>query len=574
MDLYTKEKFVGKGTVQELSAWFQIMTRTQILERQIKDWKIKYDNLSSAKKISEENLNREITNLKKELTVRDRQIDSLVEIIGKLDKKVDELTERVSELTKENVQLRETISIQNDQITKLKSRIDKDSNNSSKPPSTDGFRKTVRNNREKSDKKIGGQPGHKGHGLSLFTDPTEVIERKVHVCDCGGEMEIGAAYEAKQHVDINITLSIKVIAFLTKNNYSPTHISLHRVCYREFRSFLVATNQMYSMKKAINWLDSNKSEWNKPRYLGYLHCLKQLEDVYQANEIQPEHLSSQHSAYKQLMPSLMWELDTYLEYCKSTDTFGYIEQKRFICSRFLLYLQEHDIRSISEISYTLMLRFHEKDFHRTQKSKDVYEGCIRKLLRYYAQAGKCSIGYSLILNKLLIHQVIFLSDMSDDHVKEIDSLRRESLHLPPAEFWDACRGFQSIIEKYRYAKTMQTCSLHTLTLLFVFLDMHNLGYTPEIAWLWYEEVNPLLKTNWAMSRRVLKLFEQFTQEGDIAPQTTYTYKPIGFDQLPDWCKEPLSSFLKLKIHESMAKSTITMYRSANTRFCFFLVKKV
>lgn len=365
----------------------------------------------------------------------------------------------------------------------------------------------------------------------------------------------------------------KVMAFLVDHDYSPSHISLHRVCYREFRKFLVATNQMYSVEQILNWLNSNKSKWNRRRYLGYSHCLDQLEDIFKANEIQPGHLSPQCSAYKHLTPSLKSELNTYLEYCKSTDTPSYINEKRVMCSRFLLYLQEHDIYSVSEISYTLMISFHEGDFHRTQKTKDVYEDCVRYLLRYYAMMGKCNIGYSLILNKLLIHQVIVLSDMSDDHVNEIDFLREESLDFPSTEFWDICQKFQGVIEKYRYADTMRTCCLHTLTLLFLFLDIHNLGYTPRIAWIWYEEVEHLLGTNWAMSRRILKLFEQFTQEGYINPQNIYTYKPTYFDQLPDWCKEPLSSFLELKVRESMAKSTINMYRSASTRFCFFLVKK-
>lgn len=365
----------------------------------------------------------------------------------------------------------------------------------------------------------------------------------------------------------------KVMTFLAEHDYSPSHISLHRVCYREFKTFLVATDQMYSVEQAVNWLNYNKFKWSKRKYLGYSHCLEQLEDVYTANEIQPENLSPQHSAYKYLIPSLKSELDAYLEYCKSTDTPRYIDEERVRCSRFLLYLQKHNIYSVSEISYTLMISFHKDDFHRTQKTKDVYEDCVRHLIRYYAQMGKCNIGYSLILNKLLIHQVISLLDMSDDHMHEIDFLREESLYFPPTKFWDACQGFQSAIEKYRYADTMRTCSLHTLTLLFLFLDMHNIGYTLRIAWIWYEEVKPLLKSNWAMSRRVLKLFEQFTQEGYITPQTTYTYKPTSFEQLPDWCKKPLSSFLNLKVRESMAKSTVDMYRSAITRFCFFLVKK-
>lgn len=141
------------------------MTRIQILEKQIKDWKIKYENLAAAKKISEENLSQEIVCLKKELAAKDKIIDSLYEIIGRLDRKVEELTAQVAELTKENAALKEIIIIQNDQITKLKSRLNKDSNNSNKPPSTDGFKKPIQNNREKTGKKVGGQLGHKGYGL-------------------------------------------------------------------------------------------------------------------------------------------------------------------------------------------------------------------------------------------------------------------------------------------------------------------------------------------------------------------------------------------------------------------------
>lgn len=61
----------------------------------------------------------------------------------------------------------------------------------------------------------------------------------------------------------------KVMAFLAENNYSPAHISLHRVRCREFRSYLLVTDQVYSMEQAINWIDSNKSTWTKARYIMY-----------------------------------------------------------------------------------------------------------------------------------------------------------------------------------------------------------------------------------------------------------------------------------------------------------------
>lgn len=185
------------------------MTRTQILEMQVKDWKIKYDNLAAAKKISEDNLNQEIADVKKELAAKDKMIDSLFEIIGKLDKKVDELTVQVAELTKENIALKEIIAVQNDQIAKLKSRINKDSDNSSKPSSTDGFKKPIQNNREKTGKKAGGQPGHKGHGLIRFMNPTDIIEKKIQVCDsCNGDVRNDDDYIAKQLVDVEMKMKV------------------------------------------------------------------------------------------------------------------------------------------------------------------------------------------------------------------------------------------------------------------------------------------------------------------------------------------------------------------------------
>lgn len=71
----------------------------------------------------------------------------------------------------------------------LESRLNKNSNNSSKPPSSDGLQKTVKNNRQKSGKKPGAQPGHKGSGLSLFTEIDQVIVCEVKgKCPCGTDL--------------------------------------------------------------------------------------------------------------------------------------------------------------------------------------------------------------------------------------------------------------------------------------------------------------------------------------------------------------------------------------------------
>ena len=53
-------------------------------------------------------------------------------------------------------------------IAELEEKLHKNSHNSSKPPSTDGYEKPVpKSQRKKSGKKAGGQTGHKGHHIEL-----------------------------------------------------------------------------------------------------------------------------------------------------------------------------------------------------------------------------------------------------------------------------------------------------------------------------------------------------------------------------------------------------------------------
>ena len=58
----------------------------------------------------------------------------------------------------------------------LESKVNKNSYNSSKPPSTDGLAKKTSSLRESSGKPPGGQAGHKGSTLKQAMQPTEHID--------------------------------------------------------------------------------------------------------------------------------------------------------------------------------------------------------------------------------------------------------------------------------------------------------------------------------------------------------------------------------------------------------------
>jgi transposase len=80
-------------------------------------------------------------------------------------------------------------------VAELRARLDQNSRNSSKPPSSDGYAKEPadknkqRSLRRKSGRKRGGQKGHQGHHLQRREEPDDTIVHPVERCeDCGRDL--------------------------------------------------------------------------------------------------------------------------------------------------------------------------------------------------------------------------------------------------------------------------------------------------------------------------------------------------------------------------------------------------
>lgn len=102
----------------------------------------------------------------------------------------------ISRLTKENESQRQ-------RIKDLESRLSKDSHNSSKPPSSDGYqKKSIVNQRTKTGKSIGGQPGHKSNSKAFHEHPDTVYYHLPIGCDCGVEHWEEKPAETFQVVDL------------------------------------------------------------------------------------------------------------------------------------------------------------------------------------------------------------------------------------------------------------------------------------------------------------------------------------------------------------------------------------
>ncbi len=181
-----------------------------ILEMRNKDLKVRLENLTAKKEITELQLQDEIDALSQKVREKDGQIKMLQDYIASIEQEIDSMKKELVEKDKKIEKLQKTDVALRNQIDKLKVSLNKNSINSSKPPSTDGFREAkASSTRRRSGKKPGGQPGHRGHTAKYFPNPTEIVEKKPPaICSCGGHINCGTNYTPKQTVDIKIELEI------------------------------------------------------------------------------------------------------------------------------------------------------------------------------------------------------------------------------------------------------------------------------------------------------------------------------------------------------------------------------
>jgi transposase len=90
------------------------------------------------------------------------------------------LLDKISKLEAENTSLKAENS-------ELKARLNLDSHNSSKPPSSDGLHKKPAFPKERKGQQ-GGQENHKGNTLEMVKEPDHIVICKPEKCNCGQEL--------------------------------------------------------------------------------------------------------------------------------------------------------------------------------------------------------------------------------------------------------------------------------------------------------------------------------------------------------------------------------------------------
>ena len=162
------------------------------LKFELKISKVKFNNLyvenAHLKKVINSNTSKQIIKLENEYK---SNINNLNKIIDDKDKEIDALKA---------------------EIAKMHSIMNNNSSNSGIPTSKTKIseRKYIPNSREKSNKQIGGQIGHKKHKLYAFSDEdaTEIIEITPEICPNCGSNDLTSLNTSKDKCQTDYTVKV------------------------------------------------------------------------------------------------------------------------------------------------------------------------------------------------------------------------------------------------------------------------------------------------------------------------------------------------------------------------------
>jgi len=163
------------------------LTRLQVLEKQNKELRIRLENRGGKSELAMAAMIDELEKLKAQLREKDNMIAMLQVGYSPLMEENTALKQQVESLKQDVGALKDALDKSEDRAARLAAMLKKDSSTSDRPPSNDFARAKAESTKEKSGKKVGGQPGHPGRRLIPSSNPDVIINKMPpDICpDCG-----------------------------------------------------------------------------------------------------------------------------------------------------------------------------------------------------------------------------------------------------------------------------------------------------------------------------------------------------------------------------------------------------
>ena len=370
------------------------------------------------------------------------------------------------------------------------------------------------------------------------------------------------------HYDTNVTT---VLNTLSRYGYDADCLAMHKDCFERLREHLTRKGaNNFNSEEAKQWFDMQKSYHRLPNKKK--QAVSRLCDVYNSGHISGNHID----IFIEPSPDLAQILDVYQKNIDSSDyCLSYKDTINRVVRTFCQYATANGINTCTDFSYTLLdgydLFIHERGFEITNT-----EGRMYSFLEFLVKDNLVTPGHALYMHYVQKgdgRRITSLNEMSEEARAIVEYHRDESICFPACDLYNSIPDFCCALQSKMYSDSVIAVSRRALTLLYLFLDREDLGYDNVIAEQWHESFGArVFQADRNKARRALEMYDDYTHEGDIVFTRRWKGRKTRFyDTLPQWCKDSIDPFLKMKEKEQWDESTVTMYETALVRFSKYLV---
>ena len=358
-----------------------------------------------------------------------------------------------------------------------------------------------------------------------------------------------------------------VLSCLKDNEYNPEVIRQHKRMYQSLSSFLFSNGLAYGIEAYETWKQSDADGLGK-KYPNVLNgCIVKLNDVYEIGTVLPEHMP--HRKFI-LRPQFADAISEYLNACTAIYSQSQQYNIKARCTSFMRFLQNRGLADVSMIGYEDIQAYHVDVPHSERICRMLYESSIKLFLSHMADKGLCSHGLGWFLHYLQSDRIV-AGDATAGILNEIpNSAERNPLLLPAEKYRNLFEKLLSALKEEHLSGNIIAVYENTFKLHFIFLDMHGLDYSLARAGAWVEAAKGTFKTSWPTMRRAMRLFDDYAMSGTLVPGKAYTSNPNAFGLLPEWCKTPITEFVRQREKAKMSPATLHMDLTSCVRFCAFI----
>lgn len=367
------------------------------------------------------------------------------------------------------------------------------------------------------------------------------------------------------------SMTDSVITYLTENQYCSALIRANERCFEKFEAYLNQNAIDYSPDVAENWLAQTTDLSQSDRGPGMV-ALYRLKDVYETGQIRLEHQTRHLLSYTILSGELLSRLHDFLLELKQTYTEAAADDYKHSCAKFLAFAQRSGINMISGITPALIADFYENAFYYGTSAKSQVNSHVAAMMRYFYEEGDIPYGCAVIIHYLSHgkNTGCYWNDVSQHAHEAISRLSRSESSVGTDVLLKYKEVLVNLHRQNGYTKSVVTVNNRAADLLILFLEMNGYRYSPEIAFVWFEEIRTYFGTQASAFRRALCMIADYHHSSRVALETVYREKPSAFSLIPEWCRDAANRYVESKTREGWERSTLDMIRSSITRFCKYL----